>query len=242
MKSLIRAFAILLVFLAPVTWAQLGDERSFELTQGLEGAELVRVHLNVPLGSFTLAGGADGLFGGKLTTNVENIEPVLDYQVSESQGQLELNYQSDTWDNVVSLFESLFNAQGLRFDLEATLSSTLPLDLTLDLGPVRSTLDLTSFKLTGVKLNAPSGETVIDLRGNYTRSFTVVINKGIGDLRLQLPEDIGVRVRVEGGPFTQVTALNLTREGDSYTRGDFFTADVFVDVIISQTFGTIALE
>jgi hypothetical protein len=80
------------------------------------------------------------------------------------------------------------------------------------------------------------------LRGNYTRSFTVVISKGMGDLRLQLPEDIGVRVRLEGGRFASVNALNMTRDGNSYTRGDFFTADVFVDIIVSQNFGTISLE
>jgi hypothetical protein len=237
-----RILMVSLVVFLVLAWAQLGNERSFELDTETEGAELALVHLNVPLGTFSLAGGADSLFNATLSTNVENIEPLVNYRVSEGQGKLELGYQSNTLENVVSFFENLFNAKGVSFSLDATLNSNLPLDLTIDLGAVQSNLDLSSFKLTGVKLNAPSGETVLDLRGNYTRSFTVVISKGIGDLRLQLPEDIGVRVRLEGGRFASINALNMTRDGNSYTRGDFFTADVFVDIIVSQNFGNISLE
>lgn len=242
MRLFMRVLVVSFVGFLVLAWAQLGNERNFELDTETEGAELALVHLNVPLGTFSLAGGADSLFNATLNTNVENIEPIVSYRVSKGQGRLELDYQSNTLENVVSFFENLFYAKGVNFALDAKLNSNLPLDLTLDLGPVRSNLDLTSFKLTGVKLNAPSGETVLDLRGNYTRSFTVVINKGMGDLRLQLPDDIGVRVRLEGGPFASVNALNMTRDGNSYTRGDFFTADVFVDIIVSQNFGTLSLE
>jgi hypothetical protein len=81
----------------------------------------------------------------------------------------------------------------------------------------------------------------VDLTGDYTRDFDASIQGGVGEAKVLLPSEVGVRAKAEGG-LGKINAKGLTREGDSYVNGAYGDSDVTLEVDVQGGVGEINLE
>ena len=109
-------------------------------------------------------------------------------------------------------------------------------------GPIpESDLDLDSLALTGLNLEMGAGNLRVDLTGDYGQDINANIQGGVGEATVQLPSEVGVRVRAEGG-LGKINAEGLRREGDSYVNDAYGESDTTLNVDVQGGVGQINLE
>ena len=84
------------------------------------------------------------------------------------------------------------------------------------------------------------GDITLDFTGTWSRSADVRITAGVGAVTLHLPDDVGVRVEVEGG-LSSVDASGLDREGDAYVNDAFGEAEVELRIHVTTGIGALRL-
>jgi hypothetical protein len=70
-----------------------------------------------------------------------------------------------------------------------------------------------------------AGNTTVDLTGDYGQDVDAILEGVVGEDTVQLPSEVGVRVRAEGG-LGKINAEGLQREGDSYVNDAYGDSDV----------------
>ncbi len=108
------------------------------MTKGLDQA---KVSLSIPAGTFDLSGGADGLVVGAIKYNVKDWQPVI----NRKPGEVSI-LQSDA-----SKVNGLPTKDFIN-DWSLKLSNTVPLDLSIQAGAYKGTLDLGGMQLTGLSI------------------------------------------------------------------------------------------
>jgi hypothetical protein len=126
----------------------------------------------------------------------------------------------------------------VRFDEpnEARMS-----DLNLNTGA--SKLDVTGIGNAGperVSVQGGVGNITLDLTGDWPHSAEAQITAGVGSVTLRLPDDVGVRVEVEGG-LTNVNADGLRREDGAYVNDAFGEAEVELRIQVTTGIGNLRL-
>lgn len=87
-----------------------------------------------------------------------------------------------------------------------------------------------------------AGSTVIDLRGNWEDDLVATIEGGLGDLRVIVPRDAGVRVDVELG-LGDIHADGFTIDGDAFVNEAYEDgAEVTLSIDIQGGAGSVTLE
>jgi hypothetical protein len=109
------------------------------------------------------------------------------------------------------------------------------------MGAGESDLDLDSLTLTGLDLEIGAGKTTVDLTGDYGQDLDVSIEGGVGEATVQLPSEVGVRVRAEDG-LSKINAEGLQREGGSYVNDAYGDSEVILQVDVQGGVGQINLE
>ncbi len=69
----------------------------------------------------------------------------------------------------------------------------------------------------------------------------VTIDAGAASLTLQLPKDVGVRVKVESGPHT-IDATGLTKDGEFYTNAAYGVSGVTMQIDLQAGIGMITMN
>jgi hypothetical protein len=82
------------------------------------------------------------------------------------------------------------------------LGSGVPLDLSIDVGAGESTLRLGGLDLAELSVDTGAGTTSIDLTGSWQHDVHASVRGGVGELRIDLPSEIGVRVNASTGLVT----------------------------------------
>ena len=80
-----------------------------------------------------------------------------------------------------------------------------------------------------------------DLTGERARSLDVTIDGGIGEAKLELPKDIGVRVEVDGG-LGSVDAPGFSKAGHVYTNEAWGRTAITINVSIDAGIGSVNLK
>jgi hypothetical protein len=202
------------------------ESRSVELGD----AKSVRVEITLGAGSLELTGGAEDLLEADFTYNVAALEPEVDY----TGGTLVVR-QPD-----VGGLPALQGISDFRNEWDLRLSDEVPIDLSVDVGGGVGDLQLAGLSLTGLDASLGAGEYTIDLSGDWVRDLDVTIDAGAAIVTVQLPRDVGVRVRVESGPHTVETS-GLTQDGDFYTNAAYGVSEVTLQVDLSAGIGQINL-
>jgi hypothetical protein len=91
-----------------------------------------------------------------------------------------------------------------------------------------------------VVINGGVGDITLDFGGRWPGSADVDITAGVGSLTLYLPDDVGVRVEVEGG-LTNVETDDLQRLGDAYVNDAFGEAEIELHIQITTGIGNLRL-
>ncbi|MBN1179598.1 MAG: hypothetical protein JXD18_10315 [Anaerolineae bacterium] len=91
-----------------------------------------------------------------------------------------------------------------------------------------------------VQVEAGVGQTTLDFSGAWTRSARVRVTSGTGMVVLRLPEDVGVRVQVEGGLSSVDTDGDWQRLGSDYVNEAYGESEI--ELIVEATLGMGALD
>lgn len=208
-----------------------GGDRTDTKTTDAGGATSASVEVNLGAGQLTLAGGSSALATTKFTYNVESWKPTVDYTVSNGRGTLVIAQP-----NV-----PVAVGKSVRNDWDVRLSNSIPLDLKINTGAGKSTLNLSGMTLVSAAISGGAGELQADLSGEWRRSVEIDVNGGVGKVTVQLPSSVGARAKVTTGLGT-VTANGLTKSGDTWVNDQFGKSPITVDVVIRAGVGEVNLD
>ena len=121
-----------------------------------------------------------------------------------------------------------------RNEWDIRLNYELPTDVVVQMGTGESNLDLDSLTLSGVDLQMGAGKTTVNLTGDYARSFDTSIQGGVGEATVELPSDVGVKAKAEGGLGKSV--------GNAYVNDAYGESDVNLNVDVQGGVWEINLE
>lgn len=200
-------------------------------TVQLGDAKSVKLFLDMGAGELELQGGARDLMEGYFVYNIERWKPEVNYYVSGNQGTLKVR-QGKTHGVPMGNTKN-------RWDI--SLRNDVPLDLNVDFGAGKGTLDLRGLILESLNVDMGVGELRVDLSGERKESFRVKIDGGIGSATVYLPEDIGVRVEVDKG-IGSVHARGLHKSGDIFTNDAYGKTNVSIKMEIEAGIGSIDLR
>ena len=197
-----------------------------------KNAQSVRAQLKMGAGELNLTGGADQLMEGDFSYNVADWKPEVSYDVSGDEGELVVRQGGSEGSNLTG---------EARNEWEIRLNDELPTDIVVQLGAGESDLDLDSLALTGLKVQMGAGKTTVDLTGDYAQSFNSSIQGGVGEATVELPSEVGVKAKAQGG-LGKINAEGLKRVGDSYVNDAYGESDVTLNVDVQGGVGQINLE
>jgi hypothetical protein len=187
-----------------------------------EGAEHVAVRVDIPGGKFAISGGAKELLQAKFEYENSEWAPVIDYQVQDGKGTLELSVANKkSWDWDFSDEGEQWNSDGDHNKWNLQFSDEVPLALSLQVGAMDGDLDLRGLTLQGLSMEVGAGSIDMDLRGHWTDNTEAVVEVGAGDLVLKLPADIGIAVVVESG-VGSVNISGLTKTDGQQVESEGF--------------------
>jgi hypothetical protein len=228
---LIRLILFALVLASCSSRARVGELQTESRSVELGDAASVRVEINMGAGNLQVTGGADKLLESDFVYNVSKLKP----EVSYADGTLVVE-QPDT-----NGLPALQGITDFRNEWALRLSNGVPMDLSVDLGAGTSNLKLAGLSLTRLDVRLGAGEYTIDLSGDWARDLDVTVNAGAANIRVKLPENVGVRVNVESGP-NLIESSGLTQDGNIYTNAAYGASEVTMQVDIEAGIGQINLE
>ncbi|WP_257348319.1 toast rack family protein [Pseudalkalibacillus decolorationis] len=190
------------------------------------------VTIEMGIGKLKLSGGTEQIMEGKFTYRGEGLEPSFEYEKDDDKGRLVIAQNS------VSKWGQSFSA---KQDWNFALNRQLPLSLCVELGTGKSELNLTELNLNELTIDAGVGETIIDLSGNWEKSFKAELNSGVGKTKILLPKEIGTRIKIEKG-VGKVKADYFMTVGDAHQNQAYDTADVKIDIELNVGVGEVILE
>jgi hypothetical protein len=204
-----------------------------QINQGLESASRAVVHLSPSVGSLDLK-------SKEMTNLLEGtVRTALGEKVSKSfrisNGVAFLDLQSEPRGNRINLFNG---RQDRNWDL--VISNRVPLELSIDSGVGRNTLDLRNVQLEKLDLSAGVGELVVTLpeRGGYKAK----LETGVGATTVIIPKSVAVHLTVERGMGAVSVTGTFTQEGNVYTSPDYATAENRAEVMVSGGVGSISIR
>lgn len=240
------------VVVGSVDVGELVTENQTVPADDLDSAE---VRLLMGAGELGVFGGADDLMEAEFTYNVEDWQPEVTFDQSGGQGDLTVE-QPD----VEGLLGTGVN--DIRYEWDIRLSEDVPLDLRINVGAGRGTLDLSDLTLDRVdvstgagevdinlagtsvpdlKVSTGAGDASLDLSGAWENDLDATISTGAGRAEIRLPADVGVRVDVDAG-IANVTANGFNKSGSIYTNDAYDDADVRLDLHVNAGLGEVDLE
>jgi hypothetical protein len=115
-------------------------------------------------GKLTVKAGSDELLDGEFIYNLDDLEPLLEYETTTDRGELLIRHQADRirWDPSVEV----------RNEWQLQLGQRVPLDMSLDVGASNGTLDLGGLRLTKLTLTAGAADMTVRFDEPNTEQLT----------------------------------------------------------------------
>jgi hypothetical protein len=118
-----------------------------------------------------------------------------------------------------------------RYDWDVRLNSDIPISLRLDTGAAKADLDLSTLRLTALKLSTGASETRVTLpaHGRLPANFEL----GAASLMIIVPEGVAARVQVSQGVSSViVNETRFPKVGGVYQSPEFASAPDAVDITV----------
>ncbi len=208
------------------------NERHDTKSVDLQGATAVTANLNFPAGQLNVDGGSSHLIDADFSYlgNNADLAPRLDYSVDSGHGQLNVSENNDGIH-----FGTHDDTWNLRFN------DSVPLDLTVQMGAGESDLRLADLNLSHLEVHMGAGQVLLDLTGQKKQNLTADIHGGVGQARIRLPKDVGVRAHAKGG-IGSVNTRGFTKEGDDYVNAVYGKTPTTIDLNVEGGIGEIDLD
>jgi N-terminal domain of toast_rack, DUF2154 len=199
-------------------------------TVPLGSEKSVDVQIRMGAGELRVTNGASGLMNADFTYNVDAWKPVVRYEAGGDHGTLSIEQPSGP-----------HNYSGAkRYDWDIRLNNHVPMDLNVNMGAGKASLNLAGLNLNNMSVNMGAGEADIDLDGTWQHDLAASIHGGIGKVTLHLPSDVGVRATVQGG-LGAIHAAGFTKKGDAYTNSAYGNSKVNLNIDIAGGIGEVNL-
>jgi hypothetical protein len=233
-SGIVIAVLLLMLLLGVGVWhtgrSAVRDEKHDSQTVDLQGATAVAAKLQFPAGQLNITGGSDHLVDANFRYDDTNSPPQLNYSVNAGQGELNLDQNDD---------HVHFGTHDAEWDLQ--FNNTVPLDLTLEMGAGQSNLQLAGINLTHLEVHLGAGQVLLDLTGARKQDLSADIQGGVGQARIRLPKDVGVRAHATGG-LGAVNVQGLTKDGDDYVNAVYGKTPATIDLNVQGGIGEIDLD
>ena len=126
-----------------------------------------------------------------------------------------------------------------RSDWAVGLSGEVPLDLRIDTGAAKASLDLSELLVRSLELHTGASDTRIRLPRN-AGATTVRAQTGAAALVIEVPNGVGARIKSRMGlGTTSVDQSRFPRAGDGYASADYTTAANRADIDLSGGVGSV---
>ena len=196
-----------------------------------QGASRALVTIKMAAGELDVHGGAaDDLMKGSFYYNRRPWEPRIDHQVTDGVARLLVEQRR---------MGPVFGR--VRNNWSVGLSEKIPMELRLDLGVGKAEIDLGGIPVTKLDIQVGVGGMDLDLSGARKESLTGMIEGGIGRAEILLPEDIGVRLRIDGG-LGSINAPGFIKDGDMFRNEAWGKTSAGIDLDIEAGIGEIDLR
>lgn len=234
-QKLITSLLVLsTLFLATIScsWTtRAGELQQDSTTIPLDGAEAVSVNLRMGAGEMTVASGTGMLVDADFTYNVPDWEPTIDYSVSGGQGTLFIE-QPDVQN---------LGLDNYRYEWYLRFNPDVLLDMDINLGAGRSTLDFSQLAVTDLQLRMGAGEVELDLNGDRQNDLVGSIRGGVGRLTILLPENVGAFVSIRGG-IGSIDASDLQQTDNGYVNEALGDSEATITLDIEGGVGEIEFK
>ncbi|MHB8055852.1 MAG: toast rack family protein [Candidatus Aminicenantales bacterium] len=196
-----------------------------------QGEDRAVVTLKMAAGELDVYAGAAGdLMKGSFYYNRRPWEPRIDHQVSGGVARLLVEQRR------------MGPAFGrVRNNWSVALSPKTPMELRLDLGVGKAKINLDGVPVTKLDIQVGVGGMDLDLSGPRIENLIGQIEGGIGRAEILLPEDIGVRIRIEGG-LGSIDAPGFIKDGEVFRNEAWGKTSVGLDLGIEAGIGRIDLR
>jgi hypothetical protein len=127
-------------------------------------------------------------------------------------------------------------------DWDLRFSTRIPLQLEVEIGAGNVRMNLRELKVTRLDVEGGAGRAFI--RFPSAAALTEAsISAGVGEITVQIPENVGARVRVSRA-LTAVRVENsrLTRSGDEYISTNYATAENKLELRVESAVGAIIIR
>lgn len=195
----------------------------------LQGAKAVTANLNFPAGQLNVSGGSSHLVDAGFSYREGDAAPEMNYSVSADHGDLEVNENGD---------HPRFGDHDDKWDLH--FNNDVPLDLTLQMGAGQGNLNFSTLNLSHLEIHTGVGQLVLDLTGPRKQDLSANIQGGVGQARIRLPKDVGVRARASGG-IGAVNVNGLRKQGDYYVNDAYGKTPTSIDLNVQGGIGEVDL-
>ena len=225
------------------------DHVNFNIDE--KNVELHEVEIEMAAGELDIGAGDEKLFSGTFNYPIESWKPKFNYEkngnvVTTSITQkLKWNIEdvdgNNEWDltfdpEVPLLLKLEIGAGESDIDLSGTNIKTLQINT----GAGESSIDLSNTNVAEVDLKAGVGEVTLDLSGDWHTDNRTVVNGGIGQLTVYVPENTGVRARISG--LLGEVNHDLRKEGSYYVNEKYGSSEYSIELIISAGIGEVSIR
>ncbi|HKK83078.1 MAG TPA: toast rack family protein, partial [Atribacterota bacterium] len=176
-----------LIFALTGCWST-GEHTEETVNVELEEAEKVNATIVIYKGDLCISGeNQELLLISDFDYNLNQWAPQVTYSTEKNEGKLKIIQK----EKEKGLFNPFENKWSLIFN------QTVPLELDIVMGNGEYHLDLSSIHLIDLKAAIGTGDTNLDLMGNYQENINVYLIGGIGHTTINLAEDTGVRLWIK---------------------------------------------
>lgn len=197
----------------------------------LESASTARVQIEFPTGELKVEGGASSLMDASFRYNVSDWQPEVKYSENGTQGDLLVSKHGD---DQLPVGGELINEWTIQF------AEDVPLDLIILKLAGNAELDLAALDLTNLSIQTGTGVTNVNLDGTWQHDLDVSIIGGAGELTVDLPAEMGVRVEMDTA-LVSVTTDGLTKDENGYVNKAFGTAPYTLTLELQAGVGSVVL-
>ncbi len=223
------AVLLLLAALAvPVSIHFLGKTRTVTRTVSPQGAQSVVAELKARSGEVEVEGGAEGLFEGTFTFNVEDWEPSVEYSVRGEEGRLSVTQGGDWWAPDFWLSRNRWLVR---------LAEKVPLELWADLSSAEGVFRLGGTALRSLEVESGSGDIEAELSGKMAELGRIEITQGSGGVSLDMRGDYASYVQMEVENASGRTEIDLRGHWEGGLGGQVKCGSGDVTLYLPEEYG-----
>jgi hypothetical protein len=218
-----------------VTASAMSVDHTETISEDLKGNKAASVEIGFGAGELNVDALAEG--SGQLITGSADLSrnEQLNKSYSGSNGAAHFALVShSSW----SVGPEVFGDYQKSWNL--SLNRDIPLDLQVSSGAGKANLDLTGLNVRQLDLKGGVGQVTVKLpmHGQYP----VSVDGGVGQIVIVIPQGLAARVQTKSGLGGVSTQGAFRQNGNTYTTGDYGTAENRADIQVKNGVGAIVLK